>query len=86
MLPTAHKEFWKGKHYERGGPDDVTWKQYSSRPRYPKHIELLHQTKRVVVTYDHFDHKAGIWHRDATRACTTSMTSKRMTPGCPSAS
>jgi len=34
------------------------------QPRYPKHIELLHQTKRVVVTYDHFDHKAGIWHRD----------------------
>jgi hypothetical protein len=64
MLPTAHKEFWKGDRYERGGPDDVSWKHYSSRPRFQKHVELLHQTKRVAVTFDHFDHAAGIWHRD----------------------
>jgi hypothetical protein len=64
IMPTAHKEFFKGDRYERGGPDDVTWKQYTSRPRYQKHVELLKQTKRVAVTFDHFDHDAGIWHRD----------------------
>jgi hypothetical protein len=58
MMPTAHKAFWRPGNpprYERGGPDDVTWDKYRSLPRYPAHVALLKQAKRVVVTTDDFD-------------------------------
>jgi hypothetical protein len=63
-LPTAHKFFWKGRNrYERGGPDDPTWEYYRAQPRFPDHVALLKQTKRVAVTIDDFDRNSGLWQR-----------------------